>query len=154
MGAAEAEVLDVDDSVAVTPPSARGPANASNSGRWKRRGSPFATSDKPPSAPVNPDVAQMPEYPRHPGRTGAAVAAIVLAVIGTILIYVFPIGTLIVSVIGVSLGCVALKGERRRAAILALLLCCITFALGGFFTTAELYRSWYGYSMWDTYGVL
>jgi lipopolysaccharide export LptBFGC system permease protein LptF len=121
---------------------------------WPRRGSPFAAHHTSRAAQPAADRVVLPSYPHHPGAVGAAAGAILLALIGFLVAFILPLATLIMSSIGLVLGYWSLKGNRFGASVAGLLLCCLAFAFGGLLASAELYRLYYGFSIWQMYGSL
>jgi hypothetical protein len=67
-------------------------------------------------------------------------------------VFASPVATLILASAGLALGYFGLKGPRQTAAIVALLLCCLAFAVGGLSAAADLYRIVYGVTPWQVYG--
>ena len=145
-GALAAEVIDVlensESDQAIEPEQ-----------RWSRRGSPFAKPGSDSSLPdINVDtVPRLPEYPRNAGAIGGTVVAIGLGVIGFGLAFVFPVGALIVSLLGLVMGIWGVYSKRRSAAIVGLLICCVAFATAGFNGAVELYTYVHGVSPFETY---
>jgi len=148
-GPLAAEVLDENETSAPTEVSE--PA-----GRWSRRGSPFAQPGSDRSAHVDRDTKvdagpRLPEYPRNAGAIGGAVVAIALGSIGFGLAFVFPVGALIVTSLGLVMGIWGVYSRKRGAAILGLLICCVAFATAGFNGAVELYTYAHGVSPFETY---
>ena len=136
-----AEVVNVDESGESDP-------------RWSRRGSPFAKSGSASAASHESRVdtgPRLPDYPRNAGAIGGTVVAIALGAIGFGLAFVFPVGALIVSLLGLVMGVWGVYSKRRGAAIVGLLICCIAFATAGFNGAVGLYTYMHGVSPFETY---
>ena len=72
--------------------------------------------------------------------------AITLGIISFGLAFIFPLGALIVSVVGLIMGVWGIYSRRRGAAIMGLLICCVSFAFAGFNGAVELYTYVHGVS--------
>jgi hypothetical protein len=71
--------------------------------------------------------------------------------IGFGLAFVFPVGALIVTSLGLVMGIWGVYSRKRGAAILGLLICCVAFATAGFNGAVELYTYAHGVSPFETY---
>jgi hypothetical protein len=90
-----------------------------------------------------------PIYPSNAGATGGAIASIVLGVMALASIKLLTPGALLISILGVGMGVWGLHSDRRTAAVLGLLLCCLAMTLSGFFSAVQLYELINGYSPFE-----
>ncbi|MBW3597765.1 MAG: hypothetical protein KY475_10880 [Planctomycetes bacterium] len=87
-----------------------------------------------------------PAYPVNAGATGGAIAALVLGVMSLLAIRFIAPGALLVAILGVAMGVWGLHSDRRGAALVGLVLCCLAMALAGFFTAVQLFELINGYN--------
>jgi hypothetical protein len=124
----------------------------------RRRGSPFAASYAPASAPpavteepASKRTSPTPAYPKNPAAAGGAVAALVLGLLSVACSF-FTIGALFFALAGLPVGIWGLYSNRRGQAIAGVLLCCIALAISGFHAAALIYEVRYGFTPWETPG--
>jgi hypothetical protein len=90
-----------------------------------------------------------PTYPSNAGATGGAIASIVLGVMALATIKFITPGALLISILGVGMGVWGLYSDRRTAAVLGLLLCCLAMSISGFLSAVQLFELINGYNPFE-----
>lgn len=103
------------------------------------------------STPATPYYAPpaMPIYPSNAGATGGAIASVVLGVMALATIKFITPGALLISILGVGMGVWGLYSDRRTAAVLGLLLCCLAMSISGFLSAVQLFELINGYNPFE-----
>ena len=123
-----------------------------------RCGSPFAdrgtASIERMAASVEEAVAappiRPPTYPRFGGASAGAALTLPIGLIALLIAFLFPIGGLILSFAGLTLGIWGLYSRHRAVALAGLLLCCLSLAVAGFNESVEVYEQITGVKPWET----
>jgi len=92
-------------------------------------------------------VRQAAYSPTRPSE-GGAIAALILALL-SLLISMFSATAVVTALVGLGLGLWALSSSRRTIALVALLLCCLALAIGGYRGVVAWHIYQYGYSPWQ-----
>jgi hypothetical protein len=118
-------------------PPFNSPAPQTTASTAPARATPYYT---PPPTPI---------YPTNAGATGGAIASVVLGVMALATIKFITPGALLISILGVGMGVWGLHSDRRTAAVVGLLLCCLAMSISGFLSAVQLYELINGYSPFE-----
>ena len=91
-----------------------------------------------------------PEYEPSGGSKASAALVLPLGVISLVLAFLFPIGGVVLAVLGAVLAIWGLQSRRRGVAIVGLVICCLSLAFGTFNFAVAIYSSYYGLLPWES----
>ncbi len=90
-----------------------------------------------------------PEYEPSGGAKASAALVLPLGMISLFLAFLFPLGGVMLATIGAVLAIWGLQSRRRGIAIIGLVICCLSLAIGTFNFAVAIYSSYYGLLPWE-----
>lgn len=94
---------------------------------------------RPASATARPAQARPAQYPSHVANVAGALTSLFLALLSVALLFKFPTGAVLVSLIGLGVAVWGMQSRRRKLAQVAAVICCLALLLGSYRAVYQFY---------------